>query len=264
MKVVWRHSRGAWGPELVEGLLAAAEESIALWDGELDFSELADDVAVEARLALQLTKEIHELDERIAVFLAAADPLGILTSVPGVAAVNAAQILARLGDPNRFRSLAGAKSFSGLVPRLNSSGVHGRHGAPTKAGDAHLREALFGAANWARRFDPTLAQRYHRLMVHEGKHHNSALCHVSAVLLTRIVACWRSQTPYVIRDIDGTELTRAQGRDVVVRRFPVAEDLRAARRTVRRGTSRRSEESQSAPSIGSPPDKATAGALDMA
>jgi hypothetical protein len=64
------------------------------------------------------------------------------------------------------------------------------------------------AAGWARRVDPTLAQRYYRLMVHEGKHHNSALCHVSAVLLTRIIACWRSGTPSVIRDLDGTPSQR--------------------------------------------------------
>lgn len=43
-------------------------------------------------------------------------------------------------------------------------------------------------ADWARRIDPTLARRYHDLMVHKGKHHNSALCHISMALLTRIVA----------------------------------------------------------------------------
>src|SRR5262249_49711364 len=157
---------------------------------------LADDIAVEARLALGLTKEIQDLDRRIEALLDAADPAGIMISVPGVATINGAQILARLGDPNRFQSLAGARSFSALVPSLNASGVNGRHGPPTKSGDAPLREALFLAANWARRIDPTLARRYHRLMVQEGKHHNSALCHISTVLLTRIVACWRSQSPY--------------------------------------------------------------------
>jgi hypothetical protein len=29
------------------------------------------------------------------------------------------------------------------------------------------------------RLDPTLAGKYHRLMVDNGKHHNSALCHAS-------------------------------------------------------------------------------------
>ena len=123
------------------------------------------------------------------------DPASIMTSVPGVGTVNAAQILARLGDPSRFRSLAGARSFTGLVPALTASGTSGRHGPPTKAGDASLREALFLAADHARRADPTLAARYYRLMVHQGKHHNSALCHIAPTLLTRIIACWRAGHP---------------------------------------------------------------------
>jgi transposase len=254
-KLIWRYSHGKCGETEALQVLAAADESLALWDGELDFAELADDIAVEARLALALSREIHELDERIAVSLKALDPLGIMTSVPGVANVNGAQILARLGDPNRFRSLAGAKSFSGLVPSLSASGVHGRHGGPTKSGDAPLREALFMAADWARRVDPTLAQRYHRLMVQEGKHHNSALCHVSATLLTRIISCWRAGTPYVIRDLDGTPITKERGREIVSEHYSVHEAIRAQRRTIKRGTSRRMQESPGAPSIGSSPDK---------
>ncbi len=63
--------------------------------------------------------------------------------------------------------------------------------------------------------DPSLAARYHRLMVNEGKHHNSALCHVSTVLLARIIACWRRGTPYLIRDVDGTPLMPEEARRIV-------------------------------------------------
>ena len=48
----------------------------------------------------------------------------------------------------------------------------------------------------ARHIDPTPAQRYYRLVTVEGKHHNSALCSVSAVLITRIAACWRKGELY--------------------------------------------------------------------
>ena len=253
-KFIWRHSHGAHGAAMADALLEAAAETLRLWDDEIDYGELADDIAVEARLALQLSREIRDLEQRIEACLDAADPGGIMVSVPGVATLNGAQILARLGDPNRFQSLAGARSFSGLVPSLNSSGLNGHHGSPTKSGDAPLREALFLAANWARRIDPSLARRYHRLMVAEGKHHNSALCHISTALLTRIVACWRAGTPYVIRDLDGTVLTAQEGRRICEVRYPVSAQLRAQRRTTRRlerGTSRRNKESASAPSIGS-------------
>ncbi len=125
----YRHSRGAWGEPHADALLAAAQETLQLWSGgELDYPDLAEDIAIEARLALQLTEEIKDLDERTALLLREADPTGILTSAPGVAAITAAAILGRLGDPNRFTSLAGARAFTGLVPTLDASGLNGRHG----------------------------------------------------------------------------------------------------------------------------------------
>jgi hypothetical protein len=75
-----RHSRGMWGEAKADELLAAAVETQALWAGELEYPDLAEDVAVEARLALTLTDEIKELDERIAVLLDRADPAGIIRS----------------------------------------------------------------------------------------------------------------------------------------------------------------------------------------
>jgi hypothetical protein len=48
-----------------------------LWpDGDLDYPDLAEDIAIEARLALQLTEELKDLDERTALLLRAADPAG--------------------------------------------------------------------------------------------------------------------------------------------------------------------------------------------
>jgi transposase len=253
-RFIWRYSHGAFGDELAGQLLAAAAETLQLWDGELSYPDLAEDIAAEARLALALTTEIRDLERKIASLLHELDPAAIMTSAPGVGAIGAAQILARLGDPARFRSLAGARSFTGLVPSLSASGTSGRHGPPTKSGDAALREALFMAANQARRIDPALAARYHRLMVSQGKHHNSALCHIATALLTRIIACWRAGTPYQIRDLDGTPLTAAQGRAIIDQRYRISDELRAQRRTshTKTGTSRRHQESPSAPTPARP------------
>lgn len=228
-RFLYRHSRGRWGEVQAEALLRAAEETLVLWQGELDYGELAEDIAIEARVALCLDEELKDLDERIGVFFAEADPAGILTSVPGVGPILGAQILGRLGDPARFRSLAGVRSFSGLVPSLDASGIVGRHGGPTKRGDACLREAIFMAADHARRVDPSLAARYHRLMVENGKHHNSALCNIAATLLTRIVACWKADQHYVVRDVDGTALTVSEGRRIIAERYTVPRDIRELR-----------------------------------
>lgn len=253
-----RHSRGAWGQPQADALLTAAAETLQLWcDGDLDYPELAEDIAIEARLALHLTEEIKDLDERTVELLDRADPTGILTSAPGVAQITAAAILGRLGDPNRFGSLSGARAFTGLVPALDASGLSGRHGGPTKRGDAVLRQALFMAAGQARRIDPTLAAKYHRLMVDAGKHHNSALCHIATTLLTRIIACWRAGQLYQLRDVDGTAVTIEQARAIIADRYAIPADLRARRRTTAAGTGRRSKESQRAPSTGPSTTNAT-------
>ncbi len=227
-----RHSRGRWGEREAVLLLEAAQETIALWgeDG-LDFVTLSEDIAIEARLALQLTDEIKEITERIAVMYRALDPSGIVLSAPGIGATLAAQILGRLGDAARFDSLSGVRSFSGLVPKAKFSGVGGSSGGPTKSGDACLREALYMAADHARKTDPQLAARYYRLMVEAGKHHTSALCSVAAVLLTRIAACLRAGVLYELRDIDGRPITEQEGRRICLERYKVPTEVRLARCT---------------------------------
>jgi hypothetical protein len=192
------HSRKAWGPERAGAIIAAAEATLAIWGNDgLDFEALAADIAAEASIALEVSEQIALLDRRIHDLYLEIDPDGIVRSAPGVGNILAGQILGRLGDPTRFTSLAAARSFSGLIPKRNASGLTDHAGGPTKRGDACLRAALFQAADRARKVDPTLAARYQKLMCDTGRHHNSATCTIAAVLLTRIVACLRNGTARV-------------------------------------------------------------------
>ncbi|WP_198406922.1 hypothetical protein [Nocardia terpenica] len=107
------------------------------------------------------------------------------------------------------------------------------------------------AAQQARRSDPSLAAKYHRLMTETGKHHNSAVCHLATTLLTRIAACWRRGEHYIIQDIDGSPVTPEQARAIIADRYTVPAEIRTARRTTgHAGTGRRHKESHSAPPIG--------------
>jgi transposase len=259
-----RTSRGQWRDQHTEAIMAAATATLTLWaGGGLNFAELGEDLAGEARLALQLTHEIDALDDRIAVLYDDADPDGIIVSGPGLGPVLAAGILGRLGNPNRFDSLRGVRAFTGLVPAVSQSGDSEHHGPPTKAGDPGLREALFNAADKARKTDPNLATRYHDLVVNKGKHHNAALCTLAAVLATRLAACWRHQTRYTLRDTDGTEITPEQGRAICATRYKVTDTDRAKTRSQRaaqrlkKGTSQRTKESHSAPATSPSTRKAT-------
>lgn len=141
------------------------------------------------------------------------------------------------------------RSFSGLVPRHRLSGTGGATGGPSKAGDACLRSALFLAADHARRQDPQLAARYHRLMTQAGKHHNSALCSVAAVLLTRIAACLRDGVPYVVRDVDGRAVGPQEARAICLRHYTVPDAVRAARRTVSRNKAIKGRDGATQPGV---------------
>lgn len=251
-----RHSRGAWREAHATALLTAARESLDLWGTDpavgIDFAELAADIAVEAEQAQVLTEQIEDLDERIANLYEEADPAQIIASAPGVGPVTSGVIAGRIGDPHRFHSLAAVRAYSGLVPKVAQSGQsHHQHGL-TKAGDPLLREALYAAADSARKTDPQLAAKYKRLMDGD-RHHDSAVCHIATILLTRIVACWRAGEHYVIRDTTGRVITAEQGRQIVrdhhkidPKRRQQAADTRRSQRLKNR-TSREQKESQSAP-----------------
>lgn len=255
-----RHSRGQWREAKADELLAAAGETLSLWAaGGLDFAELAEDIAVEVRVIKSLDAELAAIEDRIDALYDEADPAGIVVSAPGLGVTLAAGILGRSGDLNRFASLAGVRSFTGLVPKIDQSGTTDAHQGLTKAGDPGLRTALFLAADQARKVDPTLAARYHRLFVEQGKHHNSALCTIGAVLMTRIAACWRNGERYVLRDVDGREITEAEGRAICAARYKIDVSLRASRRRTNTAkqlkgrTSRRKKESTKAAPASGPP-----------
>jgi hypothetical protein len=189
---------------------------------------------------------------RIANLYAEADPAGIIASAPGLGPVTSAVVAGRIGDPHRFTSLAAIRAYSGLVPKVNQSGLSEHHNGLTKAGDTLLREALFAAADSARKTDPQLAAKYVRLM-NSDRHHSSALCHIAAILLTRIATCWRNGQRYQLRDTDGRAITEAEGRQIVRDNHQVDRQIRINAANKRQSqrlknrAGREHKESQSAP-----------------
>jgi len=262
-----RASRGAWREAKADELLAAADETLELWAaGGLDFAELADDIATEVRVVAAIDAEIATIEDRIDALYEETDPAGIVRSAPGLGVTLAAGILGRTGDLRRFANLAGVRSFTGIVPKIDQSGLTNGHKGITKAGDPGLRQALYLAADMARKVDPTLAARYHRLVVTQGKHHISALNSIAPVLMTRIAACWRNGQLYELKDVDGTVITEAEGRAICAERYKIDPAVRAARRRtttakqLKERTSRRKKESTGAapasgPSSADPTEK---------
>jgi transposase len=246
-------SRGNWRDEHAVGLIAAAKETLALWNVEgtdaMNFAELAADISHEAEQALFLTRQIKEIDERIANLYAEADPQGIVASAPGVGPTVSAVIAGRIGDPHRFTSLAAIRAYTGLVPKVSQSGVAKTESSITKAGDPLLREMLYTAADQARKVDPQFAAKYHRLMTGD-RHHDSAVCHLATMLITRIATCMRAGQPYQLRDLDGTAITESEGHAIVKQRFQLDPRQRdhVRHKLMRQRRKKAGQESQKSPS----------------
>jgi transposase len=69
-----------------------------------------------------------------------------LQTMRGMALVNAASLIAELGDLSRFANPRQLMAYLGLVPSEHSSGASVRRGGITKAGNSAARRLLIEAA----------------------------------------------------------------------------------------------------------------------
>jgi len=80
-----------------------------------------------------------------------------LQTMRGMALVNAATLIAELGDLSRFADPRQLMAYLGLVPSEHSSGTSVRRGGITKAGNAAARRLLIEAA-WSYRFPARISR----------------------------------------------------------------------------------------------------------
>ena len=124
-----------------------------------------------------------------------------LDSVPGIAPTSAIAILAELALLSPDRDVRQWVAAAGLDPREHSSGssVH-KKARISKAGNRHLRRALYMPALVAVRYDPNLGAFYQHLLG-KGKAKMQALVAVMRKLLHAIFGMWKHHQAY-----DGSQL----------------------------------------------------------
>jgi len=90
---------------------------------------------------------------------------GLLCSIPGIADLTAAKLLAEVQDFHAFDSAAQLAAYAGVTPRQHSSGssVRGKS-RQSKTGNAHLRKALYFPAMVAITHNPIIRAHSQRLM----------------------------------------------------------------------------------------------------
>jgi len=134
-----------------------------------------------------LDKQILVLEKGIQDHLKAHEALGLqakrLNSIVGVGLITAVTILAELGDLRRFARSRQLTAFSGMTPRLKTSGTSVKGNSRLcKQGSGRVRAVLYLAAASAARFNPDLSRTYTGLIA-KGKHKRSALGAVMRKLL---------------------------------------------------------------------------------
>ena len=222
---------GPFVETLVDGLRAAACETITLHGTAVDFALLQAEVGFEVAQLRLLEAQLKELDRRIEALYGALHPSDALRSIPGIGDRLAPVVLGVLHDQARFGNERHIRGFCGLFPKTSASGGAERpRQRITQAGNDRMKRALFLAADTARHIDPDLAAVYWRLMVGRGHHHKQALCAVATRLVNRIGMVLRTGRAYELRDREGGSITVAEGRAIVNEHFRIPDEIRRARR----------------------------------
>jgi len=213
------------------------------------FDDVRDEVARELRLMAEAEREVKMLEAAIARRYQEAAPNDHLGTLKGLGAITAPTILAAVGTPQRFQNQAAFRGWTGIVPHASQSADGDAKGLPmTKAGPKRVKLALYQAAETARQWDPQLAKIYYDQMVNKGKPHFKAIGAVMSHLASRIHAVLTEQRDYVLRDVDGREVTAREARMIILTQYQVPAEIRAERRKSRR---RRKQDVSTEPHRGS-------------
>ena len=263
------HSRKPLPEDLLPRLRTVCEQLARLYRPILEaglltetfFDDVRNELARELHLMDMEEQEVKELEAAIECRYQEVVPEDHLGTVKGLGAVTAPTILAAVGTPERFKNQAAFRGWTGVVAHASQSADSDAKGLPmTKAGPKRVKLALYQAAEIARLWDPQLAKIYYDQMVHKGKPHTKAIGAVMSHLASRIHAVLTEQRDYVLRDVDGREITAREARTIIQTQYQVPAEVRAERRArnkrrkrdvstdVHRGSAKRSSQRSSSSS----------------
>lgn len=162
--------------------------------------DLARSLRTQQRAIERLTRAARQL---IATHPLLSERFELLDSVPGIGETSAVQLLGELSVLAPDLQARQWVAYAGLDPRAHDSGTS-VHKKPhiSKAGNPHLRHALYMPALVAVQHDPHLRAFYQHLLAH-GKVKMQALVAVMRKLLHALHAMFKKHQPY-----DGAQLFR--------------------------------------------------------
>ena len=147
-----------------------------------------------------LDEQIDQLTQRISEHIDQHPDLKqqkeLLTSIPGIADVTAAKLLAEIPPLERFEGAPQLAAYAGLTPRQHQSGSSVfRRSRLSKTGNAYLRRALYMPALVALRWNPIIRLFVERLR-ESGKHKMVIVGAVMRKLLHIVYGVLKSGKPF--------------------------------------------------------------------
>lgn len=235
---------GAW----IQPLTDVAAKVLDLYGSEalyLDFQQLQSELAHDQEALRQLEKtRVAVMRKTLRPLYKQIHPSRNLETIKGVGLLGAAVYASFIQSPDRFPSCRQFRGWSGMVPNSKQSADSEAKGLRiTLAGPNLVKKFAFLNAEVARQRDPQIAAVYYQQMVNLGKHHKQAICACATHLLNRVFAVLRDGKPYVLRDVDGREVTPEQARQIVLERYTVPPEIRKRnnKRTRRQRAEQRAE-----------------------
>lgn len=181
------------GPELAKTLIDAARVSVGHFHGHayrLQVRHCCEDLDL-------LRRRLRELDGEIEHTLAEHEVGTLLTTIGGIGPTTAARLIAELGDPADFVSVATLASYVGVVPGLKQSGKRQPQRARLSSiGNARLRRALWMPTLAGIQHNPWLRAYYGRLIA-RGKLPKVAVVACMHKLLGAVHSVARRRQPFV-------------------------------------------------------------------
>lgn len=143
-------------------------------------------------------KQMNELENEIEIMIT--EHFANILTIPGVGPITAGLIIGEIGDIRRFDSPNALVAYAGLDPIVYESGkFKAKRVSISKRGSKYLRTAIFTSTRVAcinpNIKDNKFRQKYHKKRL-QGKHHNSAICHVTKNMINTIFSLMNTGAEY--------------------------------------------------------------------
>jgi transposase len=148
-----------------------------------------------ARLLIALNEQITEMEKQVKTHFLAHPDAGIYLSMPGIAEITGARVLAEFGDdPTRYADTRARRNYAATSPITRASGTR-RVVLARAAGNKRLRDALYLQAFAALSRSPG-ARAYYDTHRARGHTHHQALRALANRLVGILHGCLRHHTTY--------------------------------------------------------------------